>query len=103
MNLKCYLFGHKPHELLTGYESSIDICERCGSADDYYGTGEQWTERDYCGVLGCISNYYYRITQPIRDRRALRCDQCNKKLGLFGKRYNGRFCNRECHDNWLPF
>lgn len=103
MNWKCFLFGHDPRTIPTGYESSVDACERCGSVDAPYQGGDEWTSFDFNGVIGTIRLWYYRLTQPIRHRKTLRCEQCNKRLGFFGKRYSGRFCNQECYDNWLPF
>jgi hypothetical protein len=40
MNWLCFLFGHKARSPA----SSVYICERCRSRDDYYSSGEQWTE-----------------------------------------------------------
>lgn len=97
VKLLCLLFGHKAHS--PAY--SIEVCERCGSADDYYGSGEQWADFERVGLLGYPRDYWYRKTFHLRERCAWRCWQCNKRLWF--TRHADCFCSVECQDQWIPF
>jgi len=95
----CFLFGHKAEEC----SYTVLICARCNSVDNYYGSGEQWTDFEREGLIGYPRAWWFRVTWPIRERFALRCDHCNQRIPLWKRRYNGRFCNADCFEAWIPF
>lgn len=97
MNIKCFLFG-RDYEFL---DCSVVICERCHSADDPYGSGEQWTEFEWEGIAGKLKSFWYKTTAPVRKHITRKCEQCGKRI--WRVRYTEDFCSKECHDEWIPF
>ncbi len=103
MNLLCYLFGHKPQNILVDYDVSVEECARCHSRNDYYYGGDQWTDDELYGKFYFIREWYYRWTAPIRHRLAFKCWNCEKRMGFFQKRHDKTFCSPHCAENWIPF
>lgn len=94
-NLLCKLIGHDAKEVA----SSVTVCERCHSWDDYYGSGQQWERWEWGGIYGAIRERVGAHLPSLRNR----CWHCDKRVWCVRWGFAEVFCNEECRDKWLPF
>jgi hypothetical protein len=94
MNIKCYLFGHKP------YEHGIrERCDRCGEIEESETPDLQWTFRQRYGAITALRFF----VDGIRERRFPRCFNCRKPLWSGHRWRDSQFCSEQCAEECIPF
>ena len=94
MNIRCYLFGHKPYEY-----GMTERCDRCGEIEESEVPDLQWA---YFQRIGAIKAFRFFLGD-MKHRLFPRCWECGKSL-RFGRRWeNSGFCSKKCCDDSMPF
>ena len=104
MNIRCYLFGHKPYEygMTVRCDRCGEItvrCDRCGEIEESEVCELQWTFRQRYGAIEAFRFFLH----DMKRRLFPRCWNCGKSL-RFGRRWeDSGFCSKECCDDSMPF